>query len=698
VGNLETYNYDNRDDNVPLNPLVPRDDVPEDAGYRFEGWYDNQGFTGNPVTVVPGGRTGDFTLYAKWNPCSEEGTEWDETAQECVEKVYHIEYVMNGGQLPDGENNRESFTWSERNRQEELHSPVKTGSVFGGWYDNPEFNGDTPVTVVPNGHTEDFTLYAKWVDGVMALFDCNNPDPDDNNRTTQFPRYDLAVGDSVVSPDSEECGILVGELVAWDCTDNRKYSLNGSDTITVTVPGDGIICTADIDLSEVDFNINYRACDSNGNEVEIPEEMSNDWPKTFKPAHPITFPTDPSFEEYKFNGWYSACSGGSRVPGTTRADTRDVTVYAHLQRKPACSEGQYLNASLRCINCPDEYPYADAGIESRNDCYRLCDASEGYTANRERIYYYERNNRNIRCELVPNDYSITYMEGDEIKATDNYTYGTEVTLINYSKTGYVFNGWCDGAETCDTILGANSKQTGWIDDKVLYAQLTPKDYPIVYMDGNQAITTFDDVYYSYKITDNVSLKDTYIKAGYVFHGWKDADNNSITGWEAGEAPADANGTVTVYADLEAIDYHVNYYCDAADANAVISDDATFGDSYVYRTKTDGEDKCNSSFDAGYTFDKWTCGYGDNTFDVDGNRVSSWNIASDVNCYAAQKASPYNITYFDGTLEFAGLSPDKYTVVENITLPRLADYPDILVKTGYKFIGWKDAEDTDVVGW
>ena len=698
VDNLETYNYDNRDDIVPLNPLVPRDGVSEDAGYRFEGWYDNQGFTGNPVTVVPGGRTGDFTLYAKWNPCSEEGTEWDETAQECVEKVYHIEYVMNGGQLPDGENNRESFTWSERNLREELHNPVKTDSVFGGWYDNPEFNGDTPVTVVPNGHTEDFTLYAKWIDGVMALFDCNNPDPDDNNRTTQFPIYDLAVGDSVVSPDSEECGILVGELVAWDCTDNSKYSLNGSDTITVTVPRDGIICTADIDLSEVDFNINYRACDSNGNEVEIPEEMSNDWPKIFKPAHPIAFPTNPSFEEYKFNGWYTACSGGYRVSGTTQDDTRDVTVYAHLQRKPACSEGQYLNASLRCINCPDEYPYADAGIESRNDCYRLCDTSEGYTANRERIYYSERNNRNIRCELVPNDYSITYMDGDEIKATDNYTYGTEVTLRNYSKTGYVFNGWCDGAETCDTILGANSKQTGWIGDKILYAQLTPKDYPIVYMDGNQAITTFDDVYYSYKITDNVSLKDTYIKAGYVFHGWKDADNNSITGWEAGEAPADANGTVTVHADLEAIDYHVNYYCDENDDNAAISDSVTFGDSYVYRTKVDGKENCDSGFGGGYTFNKWTCEYGDDEFDVNGNRVINWNIASDVNCYAAPEASPYDITYFDGTLEFAGLNPDKYTIIENITLPRLADYPDILVKTGYKFIGWKDAEDTDVTGW
>ena len=43
-----------------LRTCAPRD------GYTFAGWYDNAEFTGEPVTEVPLGSTGDKTFYAKW--------------------------------------------------------------------------------------------------------------------------------------------------------------------------------------------------------------------------------------------------------------------------------------------------------------------------------------------------------------------------------------------------------------------------------------------------------------------------------------------------------------------------------------------------------------------------------------------------------------------------------------------------------
>lgn len=36
------------------------------SGYIFKGWYDNAGLTGDPVTVIPVGSTGDVDLYASW--------------------------------------------------------------------------------------------------------------------------------------------------------------------------------------------------------------------------------------------------------------------------------------------------------------------------------------------------------------------------------------------------------------------------------------------------------------------------------------------------------------------------------------------------------------------------------------------------------------------------------------------------------
>ena len=40
--------------------------TPTKTGYTFEGWYENAEFTGNKITQIAQGSTGDKTLYAKW--------------------------------------------------------------------------------------------------------------------------------------------------------------------------------------------------------------------------------------------------------------------------------------------------------------------------------------------------------------------------------------------------------------------------------------------------------------------------------------------------------------------------------------------------------------------------------------------------------------------------------------------------------
>ena len=50
--------------NVETETITLKD--PAKAGYTFEGWYMAEGFTGNAVTEIVQGSTGDITLYAKW--------------------------------------------------------------------------------------------------------------------------------------------------------------------------------------------------------------------------------------------------------------------------------------------------------------------------------------------------------------------------------------------------------------------------------------------------------------------------------------------------------------------------------------------------------------------------------------------------------------------------------------------------------
>ena len=70
--------------NAASNPNTYRDDEtvtlsdPMRAGYVFEGWYDNSGFSGTAVTGIPYDSSGDKTFYAKWK-AEIDGLTYDET-------------------------------------------------------------------------------------------------------------------------------------------------------------------------------------------------------------------------------------------------------------------------------------------------------------------------------------------------------------------------------------------------------------------------------------------------------------------------------------------------------------------------------------------------------------------------------------------------------------------------------------------
>ena len=56
-GNPGTYNVESQ-----ISLKAPG----ERAGYTFAGWYDNAEFTGNPITEIAKGTTGNLTLHARW--------------------------------------------------------------------------------------------------------------------------------------------------------------------------------------------------------------------------------------------------------------------------------------------------------------------------------------------------------------------------------------------------------------------------------------------------------------------------------------------------------------------------------------------------------------------------------------------------------------------------------------------------------
>ena len=123
--------------NVETETITLKD--PAKAGYTFEGWYMAEDFTGNAVTEIVQGTTGNITLYAKW----------------VKEGDYTITYVN-----VDGATNENPASYNVETGTITLKDPVKTGYTFAGWYKDGEFT--TQVTEITQGTTGNITLYAKW--------------------------------------------------------------------------------------------------------------------------------------------------------------------------------------------------------------------------------------------------------------------------------------------------------------------------------------------------------------------------------------------------------------------------------------------------------------------------------------------------------------------------------------------------------
>jgi uncharacterized repeat protein (TIGR02543 family) len=140
------YNL-NGGDNHPYNPAAYTvEDLPlalQDparSGYSFQGWHDNGGFTGSPITEIPAGSTGDITFHAQWTL-----------------DTYLISYELYGGENDPGN----PKTYTVESPALALAGPTHPERQFAGWHWNAAFTGNA-VTEIPAGSAGAITLHARW--------------------------------------------------------------------------------------------------------------------------------------------------------------------------------------------------------------------------------------------------------------------------------------------------------------------------------------------------------------------------------------------------------------------------------------------------------------------------------------------------------------------------------------------------------
>ena len=130
-GNVTGYTYGQ-------GATLPTADDMTYTGHTFKGWYEDENFSGSPVTEISATDTGKKEFYAKWTL-----------------NTYTVTFDSQGGSKVDSQAVSHGGTVTEPT------APTYEGYTFGGWYTEAGCTTEYDFTTAV---TESLTLYAKWKD------------------------------------------------------------------------------------------------------------------------------------------------------------------------------------------------------------------------------------------------------------------------------------------------------------------------------------------------------------------------------------------------------------------------------------------------------------------------------------------------------------------------------------------------------
>ncbi len=499
--NTYTITYElNGGTNNPVNPTnytietaTITLNTPTRTGYTFNGWYRTSDFSGSAITGISQGSTGNKTLYAKWTPTE-----------------YTITYDLGGG--TNDPVNPTSYTIETATIT--LNTPTRTGYTFNGWYTTSDFSGSA-VTGISQGSTGNKTLYTKWTALEYNI------------------RYDLGGGTNY---ENAPTSYTIESSITLNTPTRSGYTFNGwiddnnnqITSIPTGLTGDKtfyaqwtpIECQSGYELRTVpsaglDLDSAILASSSSGNTTE------NTWTATVSGT---------SLSGISSCAANSNGSSGDILSEPINTENASDNLYCYCKlSEPAESSWvlawKYSKATgtSGCpVKCANQCAYL---MKNKNDS-----GGRSTTYFREALYSTASTGEQTVCE--PISYTITYDLGGGTNNSGNpasYTIeSATITLSDPTKTGYTFNGWTD-----DNSNQITSIPTGSTGNKTFYAQWSPIEYTITYELNGGTNNSANPV--KYTIESETIILNTPTKQGYIFDGWIDDNDNTITEITTGSA-------------------------------------------------------------------------------------------------------------------------------------------------------------------
>ncbi|CDF05933.1 putative uncharacterized protein [Firmicutes bacterium CAG:95] len=144
------------------------------GGYTFEGWYEDSGFSGSPVTEISSTDTGDKIFYAKWKqntvPVTPAQTEHNDANHDNTNHDNSGDTKESSGTAPvsypalsfdtcGGSSIKAVRAWKGHMINLSGYRPTREGYEFSGWY--ADRNLTQPITEIRLDGNR--TVYAGWI-------------------------------------------------------------------------------------------------------------------------------------------------------------------------------------------------------------------------------------------------------------------------------------------------------------------------------------------------------------------------------------------------------------------------------------------------------------------------------------------------------------------------------------------------------
>ena len=679
------------DPNVTLAPATR-------TGYDFEGWYDNPGFTGTPITGFPTNDAADKHYYAKWSAAKTYTVQW------------HLNDSAPAGHAATNPNTVASYTVEDADIT--VHPATRTGYTFEGWYDNPGFTG-TPVTTLHTMDAENKNYYAKWSaapnsypvnyvlnDGTPAGHPATNPAA----NLTSYTVLTNGGGNINLLPASRNGYTFEG----W--YDNAAFS------------GAPITSFPAMDAAAKTFYAKWSA----PNNYTVTYSLNDGTPA----GHPATNPNtvtsytvlDPNVTlapatrtGYDFDGWYdNAAFSGTPITGFPASDAANKHFYAKWSAPKSYTVNWNLNDGTPAghpatnPNTVTSYTVTDADMaiqpatRTGYDFLGWYDNAALTGSPVTNIHTMDAENKQYFAKWSPaKSYTVQWNLNDSAPAghpaTNPNTVATytvedaDVAINPATRTGFTFLGWYDNAALTGTPV--TNLHTMDAENKQYFAKWdsTPISYPINYMlnDGTPTGTTATNPaanLTSYTVLTNGSGNISLLPAlrnGYTFEGWY--DNAAFSGTPITGFPAMDAAPKTFYAKWSsANNYSVTYTLNDVTPAGHPANNPNTVTSY---TVLDPNVTLAPATRTGYDFEGWY----DNAA-LSGTPKTGFNTADAENklYYAKWSAvKSYNVQYHLNDSTPAGHPASNPNTVTSYTVLDADVALRPATRTGYDFEGWYD---------